>query len=407
MKKEFLNTQIDGAIKAIPNTDLAGKKALQDFQKERESQFTEVVAKKEETRAQVLTETKQKTLPFKRELLENTPMVQDFAPHINLGGALVFIKEQTGDTSTKKLAAAKKTVQESGIAYAANSNVRNDKIIGTYFFSRSQNSDINDRIYNSKRAIEASKLIDFIDALEKDSNTSKHLLTSNIPADRLVDKGSILDLVMDFDDDGVLESINSTDKSGMWKRLTSALGFGTAMQSEFMGEIQARKNINENTFGIILKKYNIEKNGDKESTIDFAKRIRSTLLLRADMLQSTDMSASAEENMYENSKKNRESLAMTTKLVTELRKGIITKIQTTTPTGNAQISTEQVNNIANQMSANILRFVTTVGVGSINMDTFLSKAGQAVVSGKAPGIESFLALDQSVIINLLKTETLK
>lgn len=59
------------------------------------------------------------------------------------------------------------------------------------------------------------------------------------------------------------------------------------------------------------------------------------------------------------------------------------------------------------MSANILRWITTVGVGSVNMDTLLAKMGQAVVTGSGPGIKSFLALDETVVVNILKSERLK
>lgn len=150
------------------------------------------------------------------------------------------------------------------------------------------------------------------------------LLTSNIPADRMVDKNSLLDLMMDFDDDGVLESINSTDKSNMWKRMKSALGFGTAMQSEFMGENQARNSISKPQMDAVLAKYNIVQ-GPKESLPDFAKRARSVLLLRADMIRSTDMSATADATMYKNNLKNEEALANTTKIVTKLKESIVQK----------------------------------------------------------------------------------
>ena len=273
----------------------------------------------------VTAETKAQIAPLKRELLENAPIVQDYASHINLGSALDLINKQAG-TSAQKLAAAKSAVEKSGIASGARNTEENKTQIDGYMFSRSQTTPTeSDQNRNSKRAIEAYKLIGFIDTLAKDPKMQERLLTSNIPADRMVDKNSLLDLMMDFNDDGVLESINSTDKSSMWKRMKSALGFGTAMQSEFMGENQARNSVSKSQLDAVLAKYNIAR-GPKESLPEFAKRARSVLLLRADMIRSTDMSPAADDTMYMNSASNKEALANTTKLVTELKKSISQKL---------------------------------------------------------------------------------
>ena len=59
------------------------------------------------------------------------------------------------------------------------------------------------------------------------------------------------------------------------------------------------------------------------------------------------------------------------------------------------------------MSANILRWITTIGAGSVNMDSLLAKMGQAVAVGKAPGIQDVLVLDETVVVNILKSERLK
>lgn len=407
--------KLDAVLEKVKNENIAQKKALfylleeataeeSDFSGLDKIQLTKLKNKWEASYAEakevkavatekVVTDTKEKTLPLKRELLENTPIVQDYAPHINLGSAINLIKAQIG-TPEQKLATAKLEVKNSGIAFGAENIQQNDQKIPNYTFSRSQNT-LSEKGRNAKRAIEADKLLKFIDTLAKDPVMQERLLASNIPADRPVNPNSVLDLMMDFDDDGMLEAINSTDKSGLWKRLTSALGFGTAMQSEFTGELQSRKNMDDAKLKTVLAKYKITIK-DGELLKDFAKRARSILLLRADMLQSTDMSETGDKNMYQNSKNNRESLDNTVKLVDALRKSIKEKVST------ANISEKDVNVIANQMSANILKWVTTIGMGAINMDTLLTKMGRAVAVGQAPGIQDVLVLDETVVVNILK-----
>ena len=353
------------------------------------------------TKTVVTAQTKTEITEVKTTLLENLPIVQSYAQHINLGSALALIKAQKGSDLPAQLAAAKKAVQDSQIANSGISIAQTKTEISGYTFSRSQvGSRESEQRRNALRAIEAAKLLDFIDALAKDPNTER-LLKSNIPADRILGKDApLLDLIMDFNDDGVLESINSTDKSTLWNQFRGVFGFSTAMQGEFVGENQARKAMDKAKLDAVLKKYEIERKQD-EPLQDFAKRARSTLLLRADMLGSTDMSVDADKSIYTSSKKNKDALVATTKLITELKESIREKVP------SANISPEEVNDIANKMSANVLRWVTTVGIGAINMDTVLTKMGQAVVVGKGPGIENFLALDETVMVTILKAETLK
>lgn len=58
-------------------------------------------------------------------------------------------------------------------------------------------------------------------------------MKGEITPDRKVDTRNIADLIADFDDDGILETINGLDTSTWSKWFFSFLGSADAMQTQF------------------------------------------------------------------------------------------------------------------------------------------------------------------------------
>ncbi len=335
------------------------------------------------------------TVALKEESIYNSKPVKWYAHIINLGSALEFLGKQKWTDTKSKAELALQAVKTSQIAYKGSSSEQVDGLSNYVFRSTLTFDDraTYERI-NSARAIEADKLIDFYKDLAKASPAEQaKLLKAGIESDRKVDPKNIADLIADFDDDGILETINGIDTSSWSKWFFSLFHSADAMQTQFFGEIQLKNILQENLPSIT--KYLAEKwiVRWKEDDKAWAKRIRNAITIQADMLGTGIIGEKGAESMYtgEAWKANLDKRKEIEQIFSEVEKSL---------KNGAKVKPEDISKVARQVTDWIIRTQFTLGGGTINLNEI-----QNIVAD--PKNASLLAMDYSAMVRLFNSPRLK
>lgn len=206
-----------------------------------------------------------------------------------------------------------------------------------------------------------------------------------------MDITKLADLIADFDDDGILESINGIDTTTWWKWLVTKFGAGDAMQTQFFSESDMKKFLEKNITAI--QKYfdgiGIKK-GEKETQENYAKRLRNAITIQADMLRTGYIGENGNKNIYSSSENLAERQTIE-KVLVEVKNAL---------GANESIKPADLQKVSEKVTDMILRTALTFGAGSIN----LQEISKLVSDPKNAGV---IGMDYSAFLRLINRPRLK
>jgi len=322
-----------------------------------------------------------------QEVIYDQPLVKNYAQRINLWSAIQFVNQQSW---TDKIQSAITALKESKIINSAQLDSNPVKLDG-YAFREEFKQAGTDKRRNEVRAIEADHLLDFLEWLQKlDPKKIPVILNSWLASDEKVEINKLADLIADFDDDGILESINGTDTTTWWKWLVTKFGAGDAMQTQFFSESDMKKFLDKNMPAIQIYFEGIGINKmDKESEKDYAKRLRNAITIQADMLKTGYIGENGMKNIYSSSENLAERQTIE-KVLAEVKSALKGK----------NIAPADLQKVSEKVTDMILRTALTFGGGSINLQE-ISK----LVSD--PNNAGVFGMDYSAFLRLINRPRLK
>jgi hypothetical protein len=355
------------------------------------AKIAEVISGNEQAKVAIATTTQVETSNVKKEVIYDQPLVKKYAQRINLWSAIAFVNTQSGESYSAKLTSAIDVLKKSGIIYAAQSTEASKSLSNYIFREELADVKIQNPDRNAKRAIEADSLLGFLEWLQKLDNPKKTvILNSGLTSDEKVDISKLGDLIADFDDDGILESINGTDTTTWWKWLVTKFGAGDAMQTQFFSEsdmktflVRNMPEIQKYFEGIGIRQWE----GEKQE--DYAKRLRSAITIQADMLKTGYIGENGMKNIYSSSE-NRAERQTIEKVLTEVKSALKGK----------NIAPADLQKVSEKVTDMILRTALTFGGGSIN----LQEISKLVSDPEKAGV---IGMDYSAFLRLINRPRLK
>lgn len=234
----------------------------------------------------------------------------------------------------------------------------------------------------------------------------KYIDSTKFRADQKIDKieegrelslSQFLERIADLDQNGVIDTYNDAKRDWKWyDALTLSLTYWTrdkqALQKGFSGEqkvLAGLQNAIKNPASIKEWTQSIGISAIDKLTPENANRIQKAIFLRMDMLQTSDVSASAKANL---------DTKEVSKVQDALRKTISEK--------NPDITPDQMNDLVNSLVNKAIIWHSDLAIGSVSPEAFAEKLGQSITSKKENNL-TILVIDVGVLKNIVNTTRFK